>query len=100
MGDNTRRNWYIAFGAVLTAIGTFLITTDPIFHYGEMFKKDPIDTTKIVTSIPNLSIDSLATMSNDELPPTIRQLHRKQKLIEQKVVEHDTLIHKRILGDK
>lgn len=92
--------WYIAFASVLTAIGTFLVTTDPVFHYGEMFKSSPIDTTKIVTSVPTLDIDSLARVSNDELPPTIRQLSRKQKVIEQKVIEHDTLIHKRILGDK
>jgi len=75
MADNTRRNWYIAFGAILTAIGTFLVTTDPIFHYADLFKNDELDTTKVVKNMSQEDIDSLA--QSIEPRPNLRMLSRK-----------------------
>ena len=83
----------------LTAIGTFLVTTDPIFHYGKLFERAPIDSTKIGKTIPKAELDSLTTFTTDALSPTIRQLDRKQRLLEKKIIEHDTIIYKRILGE-
>jgi len=100
MALKTTTRWYIAFATILTAIGTFIATTDPVFHYHDIFGKDQIDTTKLVKTVPKLTLDSLANTNNTGLPLTLRQMDKKIRTHEKKIVEHDTLIHKTILGDQ
>jgi len=53
--------WYTGIAVILGAIGTFLVTTEPIFHYSEMFERTQIDTTKVanVKNLEQADIDSL-----------------------------------------
>lgn len=99
MADNTRRNWYIAFGAILTTIGTFLVTTDPIFHYANMFSsKVEIDTTKVVSHISRDLLDSLTTPDPEIW--TLPRISKEVKHLKNENIKHDSLIHKVILGDQ
>jgi len=83
--------WYIAFATVLTAIGTFLVTTDPVFHYGDMFKSDHIDTTKIVSmsTTESDSIHSILTDKNEDLPMGKTQMEREIRRLKSEI--QDTL---------
>lgn len=88
MGEKSRRAWYIGFGAILTAIGTFLVTTDPIFHYADLLKSDTLDTTKVINISPT-SKDSILILGTENLPMGQKQMEREIKRLKAEV--QDTL---------
>lgn len=88
MAEKSRRAWYIGFGAILTAIGTFLVTTDPIFHYADLLKSDTLDTTKVINISPT-SKDSILILGTENLPMGQKQMEREIKRLKAEV--QDTL---------
>jgi hypothetical protein len=92
MAEKSRKGWYIGFGAILTALGTFLVTTDPIFHYGDLLKDRALDSTEVIKNISNENFDSLRF----SVPKvrTLSQIDREVQENKRKNSEQDSLIKK------
>ena len=85
MAEKSRKAWYISFGAILTALGTFLVTTDTVFHYADFFKSNPVDTTNVVTNLTSSDKDSILNLGNQDLPMGQKQMEREIKKLKAEV---------------
>lgn len=85
--------WYTAFAVVLGAIGTFLVSTEPIFHYSQMFERTPIDTTQVVKNIDPINLDSFPNFSTPKIK-TLSQISKEVDENKKKNVQQDSLLKK------
>ena len=91
MASNAKKGWYIGFAVVLGSIGTFIATTDTVFHYKEIFSLKDIDTTKIVRNLKPSDIDSIATSFGPQ-KITMSQVKRILERLQYKDVCIDSLM--------
>ena len=91
MAGKSKKSWYIGFAVVLGALGTFIATTNDVFHYKDIFSLENIDTTKIVRNLMPSDIDSIATSFGPE-KLTMSQIKRILARLEYRDVCIDSLM--------